>query len=121
MPEIALGRVISKLPTALRFDSQSVECQKHHLGKGFQMSMFDAARAAREHADACTSPSCHAVANALEGALDASLGAIRDGERERPDLTGITDPPVSNILIANPGTGKCGNSFRCAAAGDRRR
>ena len=33
------------------------------------MSLFDAAC---EHADAWTSPSCHAVANALEGALDAS-------------------------------------------------
>jgi hypothetical protein len=68
------------------------------------MSLFDAARAAREHADACTNPSCHAVANALEGALDAEFGAIRDGEREPPDLTGTPDPPVSNILIANPGT-----------------
>ena len=57
--------------------------------------MFNVARAAREHADACTNPSCHAVANALEGARDAEFGAIRVGEREPPDLTGIGDPPVS--------------------------
>jgi hypothetical protein len=34
--EIALGRVISKLPTALRFDSHSVERQKHRLAKDFR-------------------------------------------------------------------------------------
>ncbi len=33
------------------------------------MSLFDKAREAREHANTCTNPSCHAVANALEGAL----------------------------------------------------
>ena len=59
------------------------------------MSFVRFARAAREHVDACTNPSCHPVANAVEGALDAEFGAIRDGEREPPDLTGTPDPPVS--------------------------
>ncbi|MGA7055236.1 MAG: hypothetical protein WBZ37_29025 [Mycobacterium sp.] len=35
------------------------------------MPLSDKAREAREHADGCTNPSCHAVANALEGALSA--------------------------------------------------
>jgi hypothetical protein len=35
------------------------------------MSLEDRAKAAREHADVCINPSCHMVANALEGALYA--------------------------------------------------
>ena len=101
--EIALGRVIGKLPTALRFDSHPLSARNttwQRISDGLVRCRPRRPRArGRLH-----EPSCHAVANALEGALDAELGAIRDGERESPDLTGIPDPPVSNILIANPGT-----------------
>jgi hypothetical protein len=64
------------------------------------MSLFDAPRRPR----ACGrrhQPVLSRRRQRLEGALDAEFGAIRDGEREPPDITGIPDPPLSNILIAN--------------------
>jgi hypothetical protein len=68
------------------------------------MSLFDAARDARRHADTCTNPSCHAVANALEGAL-----ATERAKRYEPaDTTRIPDPSsagfVSEVRISKPGT-----------------
>jgi hypothetical protein len=41
------------------------------------MSLDDAAKLAREHADVCIDPGCHVVANALEGALAAERLAAR--------------------------------------------
>ena len=46
--------------------------------------LSDATRDARAHADVCIDPSCHRVALALEGALDAEFHAIKDAEHERP-------------------------------------
>ena len=41
------------------------------------MSLEDAAKLAREHADVCIDRGCHVVANALEGALAAERLAAR--------------------------------------------
>ena len=48
------------------------------------MSLHDAARRAREHADVCTDRGCHAVANALEAAQRA--------EEDRLLMAGLTEP-----------------------------
>jgi hypothetical protein len=66
--------------------------------------LSDAARDARAHADVCLDKGCHAVALALEAAVDAEFAAIRDAERAEPDLTGIPDSAVKNVLIPRPGT-----------------
>lgn len=59
------------------------------------MSLEEAAKRAREHADACTDPACHRVALALEAAVHA--------EQHPPpppgDIEGIGPPPVSEIRI----------------------
>jgi hypothetical protein len=41
------------------------------------MSLEDAAKLAREHADVCIDRGCHVVANALEGALAAERLAAK--------------------------------------------
>ncbi len=51
----------------------------------------DAAKEAREHADACTSPYCHRYAHALAGAMDAQSRGQLDQLDEEPELEGI--PP----------------------------
>jgi hypothetical protein len=63
------------------------------------MSLTERARITREHADVCVEPHCHALANALEGAVDAEArGQVAELSPE-PDTTGIAPPAVSNILI----------------------
>lgn len=64
--------------------------------------LSDATRDARAHADVCIDPSCHRVALALEGALDAEFHAIKDAEHEPADLTGIPDPAVKSVWITRP-------------------
>ena len=60
------------------------------------MTLDEARRAAREHADTCIEPSCHALANALEGAEHAvALAIFRqtfDPDRDTSDL-----PPWSSV------------------------
>jgi hypothetical protein len=69
------------------------------------MGLSDAAHASREKADASIDPADHALANALEAALDAEFAAIRDAEREPPDPDDYFPPSaVSHILIPKPGT-----------------
>jgi hypothetical protein len=64
------------------------------------MSLGDAARRAREHAQVCVNPACHRVALALEAALKAAKWRH---DRDH-DLSGRTDdiPPWSQI--SRPGT-----------------
>jgi hypothetical protein len=64
--------------------------------------LFERAREATAHADARTNPSCHALAHALEGALDAEFTAIKNAERAPADVTGIEPPPVSHVRVAKP-------------------
>lgn len=68
------------------------------------MSLFAAARDARRHADTCTNPSCHAVANALESALAAQ----RDKGHEPASTEGIPSAVearyVSEVRILKGGT-----------------
>jgi hypothetical protein len=67
------------------------------------MSIFDKAKAAREHADRCIDPSCHALACALEAALTAAAHEqLSELEPEEPSLEGIPDPPVSHAAIPRP-------------------
>jgi hypothetical protein len=65
------------------------------------MTLHDAAKTAREIADTCTAPSCHAVANALEGADRA--------EEDRLLLAALTEQgPVDDLppwsAVSQPGT-----------------
>jgi hypothetical protein len=70
------------------------------------MSLFDKARQARTHANVCADPGCHALAAALESALDAAAREQLSELREPADLTGIPDPPVSSIRIPRGDTGQ---------------
>ena len=63
------------------------------------MSLSDAAKVTREHADACTDPGCHAVAHASQAAVHAeSRQQLAELEPE-PDLEGIPPPPLNQIQI----------------------
>lgn len=64
------------------------------------MTLGEAARRAREHAETCIDPSCHRVATALEAALAAERGRRRRGEPIPADAPPI--PPWS--AVSRPGT-----------------
>ena len=67
------------------------------------MSLADKAKAARAVADASLDPADHALAAALEGALDAEAREqLRELEPEPADPDSFPDPPVKNILIPKP-------------------
>ena len=69
------------------------------------MSLADKAREARAHADTCTDRACHALANALEGALDAEAREqLRELEPDPADPDSFPPPPVRHIPIPRPGT-----------------
>jgi hypothetical protein len=67
-------------------------------------SLADAARDARAHADTRTEPGCHAVANALEGALAAEKAK----EHQPASIEGIPSAVeagyVSEVRILKGGT-----------------
>ena len=65
------------------------------------MTLDEARRAAREHADVCLEPSCHALANALEGAEHAVALAIFRQTFD-PDRTTEGIPPWSSVTRAVP-------------------
>ena len=72
--------------------------------EGNSMSgLSEAAADARARADVSLDPGHHAVANALEGALDAAAREQLAEMAPQPDTEGIPDPPVSSILIPRPG------------------
>ncbi|HUO37770.1 MAG TPA: hypothetical protein VMU34_08000 [Mycobacterium sp.] len=56
------------------------------------MSLEDAAKAARAHADVCTDWLCHMKANALEGAQRAEEDAVLLSGLTEPD-PGVPFPP----------------------------
>ena len=66
------------------------------------MNLREAAKAAREHADGCINPSCHAVANALDGVVLA--------EQNQALLDALTEPPTPETApppwreVSQPGT-----------------
>jgi hypothetical protein len=80
-----------------------------HARKGITpMSLFERVKRAREIADASTDPADHALAHALESALDAEARAIFNAEREPVDTTGIPSAAEagfpSSIHIPRPAT-----------------
>ena len=68
------------------------------------MSLANAARQAREHADACADPGCLAAAVALESAVDAAAKEQLAEMAPEPDTSGVPEPPVSRIVIPRPDT-----------------
>jgi hypothetical protein len=61
------------------------------------VNLDEARRAAREHADVCIEPSCHALANALDGADYAQALAIFRAAVD-PDWRDTSDlPPWSEV------------------------
>jgi hypothetical protein len=62
------------------------------------MSLTDRAREAREHADACADPGCHALSAALAAALDAAARDQLTDLREEPDTTGIPAPVEAGFV-----------------------
>jgi hypothetical protein len=68
------------------------------------MSLSDKAREARAKADASTDPSDHALANALEAALDAEAREqLRELEPEPADPHSFPDPPMSHVRVPRGG------------------
>ena len=68
------------------------------------MSLADKAKAARAVADASLDPADHALAAALEGALDAEAREqLRELEPEPPDPDSFPPPPVSVVRIPRGG------------------
>ena len=67
------------------------------------MTLSEAAKLAREHADVCIDPSCHAVANALEGAIAAERMALDRSLDPEPNFDGI--PPWSQVCLEGESKG----------------
>jgi hypothetical protein len=66
------------------------------------MSLHDAAKAAREHADVCVARPCHHLALALEGALRAESDALLSADlTEEADIVGI--PTWSEVSVSEAG------------------
>ena len=68
-----------------------------------QVSLADKARAAREVADASIDPGDHAVAAALEAALDAEAREQLSELREEPDPDSFPAAPVSVVRVPRGG------------------
>ncbi len=68
------------------------------------MSLFDKARDARAHAEVCTEPGCHAVANALEGALAAERATVHEPASTEGLPSAVEVGYVSQVQILKGGT-----------------